>query len=148
MLFCTTPRPGGSSFAVVMTVVAAAVGLAGCGSPPHQPAAGAADTGPIPVVTSTNVYGSIVAAIGGDHVRVTSIINNPAADPHQYEATPADAAAVNQAKLAVVNGGGYDDFASKLIHAAPAAPTVLNVVDLSGLDAAARAATPAPGATA
>jgi zinc/manganese transport system substrate-binding protein len=44
----------------------------------------------------------------------------------------------------VVNGGGYDDFATKLVDAANAKPTVLDVVDLSGLQAAAPA-TPAAG---
>ncbi len=72
----------------------------------------------------------------GDHPQ-------PRADPHDYEATPADAAAVNEAKLVVVNGGGYDDFATKLVDAAAAKPTVIDVVDLSGLEPA-EPATPEP----
>ena len=67
------------------------------------------------VVASTNVYGSIVRAVGGDRVTVTAIIHGPDADPHEYEASPADAAAVNDAALIIVNGGGYDDFAAKLV---------------------------------
>ncbi len=119
--------------------------LAGCGSaaPSAAPTAPAADGQAVRVVASTNVYGSIVKAVGGDRVTVTAIIHSPDADPHDYEATPADAAAVNEAKLVVVNGGGYDDFATKLVDAAAAKPTVIDVVDLSGLEPA-EPATPEP----
>jgi zinc/manganese transport system substrate-binding protein len=102
--------------------------LAACGSPDPTPAASA---GQIPVVTSTDVYGSIVRAVGGDRVAVTSLIDDPAVDPHSYEAPPAAAAAVARARLVVVNGGGYDDFASRLTTDA----TVIDVVQLSGLTA-------------
>jgi zinc/manganese transport system substrate-binding protein len=124
--------------------------LAGCGSsaPSAAPTAAPAADGPaVRVVASTNVYGSIVKAVGGDRVAVTSIIHSPDADPHDYEATPADAAAVNEAKLVVVNGGGYDDFAGKLVDAAAAKPTVIDVVELSGLEPA-EPATPEPATAA
>jgi zinc/manganese transport system substrate-binding protein len=118
------------------SVAAIALALTGCGSstsPADRPVGGTAGAAPLQVVASTDVYGSIVTAVGGDRVTVTSIIHSPGADPHEYEATPADAVAVNRATLVVVNGGGYDDFATKLADAAPAAPKVLNVVDLSDL---------------
>ena len=78
----------------------------------------------------------IVGAIGGDRVAVTSIIDSPDADPHEYEASPADAAAVGGAAIMVVNGGGYDDFAGKLVEVASAKPQVIDVVALSGLETA------------
>jgi zinc/manganese transport system substrate-binding protein len=108
--------------------------VAGCGSGTQAPAAAppAEDTA-VPVVASTNVYGSIVQAIGGDHVSVESLIDDPAADPHSYESTPADAAAVAKAKLVVVNGGGYDDFLTRLVDSSGAKPTVIDVAGLSGL---------------
>jgi zinc/manganese transport system substrate-binding protein len=77
-----------------------------------------------------------VRAVGGDRVEVTSIIDSPDADPHDYEATPADAAAVTGAQILVLNGGGYDDFATRLAEVASPAPTVVNVVELSGLEGA------------
>ena len=89
--------------------------------------------GTIPVVASTDVYGAIVQAVGGDRVTVTSLIDDPAADPHSYEAPPAAAAAVARARLVVVNGGGYDDFAERLTPAPDA--KVIDVVALSGLTA-------------
>lgn len=127
--------------------VAFSLALAGCGSPSAPAgaptAAPDAETAAVRVVASTNVYGSIVQAVGGDRVAVTSIINSAGSDPHEYEATPADAVAVNEAQLVVVNGGGYDDFATQLVDAAAAKPTVIDVVELSGLEPA-EEATPEP----
>ena len=111
-------------------LLALALVLPACGAQ-EGPAATSADR--IPVVASTDVYGAIVQAIGGDRVTVTSLIDDPAADPHSYEAPPAAAAAVARARLVVVNGGGYDDFAERLTHAPDA--KVIDVVALSGLTA-------------
>lgn len=107
--------------------------VAGCGSTTEAPASAPAQDSTLPVVASTNVYGSIVEAIGGDHVSVRSLIDDPAADPHSYESTPADAAAVAQARLVVVNGGGYDDFLTRLVESSGASPTVVDVATVSGL---------------
>jgi zinc/manganese transport system substrate-binding protein len=108
--------------------------VAGCGSGTDAPAgAPPAEDAALPVVASTNVYGSIVEAVGGDHVSVDSLIDDPAADPHSYESTPADAAAVARARLVVVNGGGYDDFLTRLVESSGAGPTVVDVAAISGL---------------
>ena len=108
--------------------------VAGCGSGTEAPAAAPPAEDPaLPVVASTNVYGSIVEAVGGDHVSVDSLIDDPSADPHSYESTPADAAAVAKARLVVVNGGGYDDFLTQLVESSGANPTVVDVTALSGL---------------
>jgi zinc/manganese transport system substrate-binding protein len=108
--------------------------VAGCGSGTEAPAgAPPAEDAALPVVASTNVYGSIVEAVGGDHVSVDSLIDDPAADPHSYESTPADAAAVAKARLVVVNGGGYDDFLTRLVESSGAGPTVVDVAAISGL---------------
>src|ERR1700754_2209043 len=92
----------------------ALLAVAGCGSGDGEPAASPGGPEPIAVVASTNVYGSIVEAVGGDRVAVTSLIDDPSADPHSYESTPADAAAVARARIMVENGGGYDDFMSRI----------------------------------
>jgi zinc/manganese transport system substrate-binding protein len=102
--------------------------LPGCGAPES-----AAPAGTIAVVASTDVYGAVVQAVGGDRVSVTSLVDDPSADPHSYEAPPAAAAAVARARLVVVNGGGYDDFAEQLTPAPDA--KVIDVVALSGLTA-------------
>ncbi|MCW0213001.1 MAG: zinc ABC transporter substrate-binding protein [Pseudonocardia sp.] len=122
---------------VLVGVAALALATAACGSA-ETPANGAAAAGTVPVVASTNVYGAIVRAVGGEHVSVTSIIDSPDADPHEYESRPTDAAAVAKAKLVVMNGGGYDDFATKLVGAAGTSPTLIDAVQISGLEQAAR----------
>lgn len=106
--------------------------LTACSSSPSSSASPPGQSA-VPVVASTNVYGSIAAAIGGDHVAVTSIINDPNADPHTYEAAPANAAAVRDAKVVIANGGGYDDFVPKLVSAAGSDAKIVDVSELSGL---------------
>lgn len=88
----------------------AVVSLAACGTTTPS-----ADSGKIQVVASTNVWGSVVKAVGGDAVEVKALLDDPSADPHSYESKPADAALVKDAKLVVFNGGGYDNFFAKLI---------------------------------
>ena len=60
---------------------------------------GTAGDGIVDVVASTSVYGDIVSSIGGDKVRVSSIINRTSQDPHSYEATTQDKLAVSKAEL-------------------------------------------------
>ncbi|HEU5471810.1 MAG TPA: zinc ABC transporter substrate-binding protein [Actinophytocola sp.] len=92
-------------------VTAVAVAVTGCGTS-DEPQAD--PPGTIAVVASTNVWGSVVRAVGGDKVSVRSVIDDPSADPHSFEVPPADAAAVARARLVVYNGGGYDDFITPL----------------------------------
>jgi zinc/manganese transport system substrate-binding protein len=122
-----------------MSIRTAALGLAmlllaGCGGTASSPAPDQDPVdGRVSVVASTNVYGSIVEAVGGSRVTVDSLIDDPAADPHSYESTPADAAAVAKARLVVVNGGGYDEFLTQLVESSGATPTVVDVAGISGL---------------
>ncbi|CCH27719.1 zinc ABC transporter substrate-binding protein [Actinosynnema sp. NPDC047251] len=88
-----------------------AVALAACGGSPASPTA----DGKIKVVASTNVWGSVVKAVGGDAVEVSAIINDPSGDPHSYNSKPSDVAAVKDAQLVIFNGGGYDDFFATLL---------------------------------
>jgi zinc/manganese transport system substrate-binding protein len=71
------------------------------------------------VVAAENFWGSIAAQLGGEHAEVTSVISNPATDPHDYEPTAADARTASEARLAVVNGIGYDAWAGDLLAADP-----------------------------
>src|SRR5438270_3122635 len=88
----------------------------------------------IHVVAAENFWGSIAAQLGGDRAQVTSVIHNPATDPHDYEPTPADARTLAQAQLVVVNGVGYDPWEPKLIDANPAAGRdVITVGDVVGV---------------
>jgi zinc/manganese transport system substrate-binding protein len=90
-------------------------------------------SGPLSVVAAENFWGSIASQLGGDRVKVTSIISNPDADPHDYEPTPNDARTVADADYVIVNGAGYDPWLSKLLEANPVdGRPVLNVGDLVG----------------
>jgi zinc/manganese transport system substrate-binding protein len=95
-----------------------------------------AATGPqLRVVAAENFWASIAAQLGGDRVSVSSIITNPSTDPHDYEATPADARGIATAQLFIQNGIGYDSsWAPKLVAANPApGRQVLTVGDVLGL---------------
>jgi zinc/manganese transport system substrate-binding protein len=87
------------------------------------------------VVAAENVWGSLAGQLGGAHASVRSIIDNPNADPHDYEPTAADARAMAAAQLVIVNGIGYDSWASKLVAANPvprrSVLTVGNVVGVA-----------------
>jgi zinc/manganese transport system substrate-binding protein len=85
------------------------------------------------VVAAENVWGSIASQLGGDRVSVTSIIDNPNADPHDYEPTTEDARAMAAANFVIENGVGYDPWAQRLIDANPVAGRdVLDVGTLVG----------------
>jgi zinc/manganese transport system substrate-binding protein len=86
------------------------------------------------VVAAENFWGSIAAQLGGNRVQVTSVIANPATDPHDYEPSAADARTMAGAQMAIVNGVGYDPWADKLIAANPVSGrVVLKVGDLVGI---------------
>jgi len=114
--------------------VLAALALAGCSTKPNTASAGASGGSTvIDVVAAENFWGSLAEQLGGSHVKVTSIINNPDADPHDYEPTAADGRVIAAAKLVIINGVGYDAWATKLADANPSsARTTLTVGDLVG----------------
>ncbi len=124
---------------VLVTAAAGAVTLAltGCASGAPAPSETAA-AGPIAVVASTDVWGDIAATIGGADVSVTSIIDDPDKDPHEYEADAQNQLSISKAAVVIENGGGYDDFVDTMLSAAGnTAATVINAVDVSGLAATA-----------
>jgi zinc/manganese transport system substrate-binding protein len=114
------------TLSVLALTVAAALQLSTVGA--------ATAGGGLQVVAAENFWGSIASQLGGDRVDVTSVITSPATDPHDYEPTAADARTMAGAKLAIVNGIGYDPWASKLLAANPVhGRVVLTVGDLVGI---------------
>lgn len=105
--------------------------LAGCSS--HSSSHSSSTNNSINVFASTNVWGAVVKAVGGPRVSVTSAITKPEQDPHDYEATAQDKLAAKSAKLTIVNGGGYDDWATKVITSSGTSAKSINAVDVSGL---------------
>ena len=105
-----SPRTRAATAAAALAC-ATALSLTACGS------ASDADSDEIKVVASTNVWGSVAQAVAGDRIEVRSLITEPSADPHSYEASPTDAAAISDASLVVYNGGGYDQFVDDVLEA-------------------------------
>lgn len=90
------------------------------------------DDGTITVVASTNVWGSVAERVGGDAVSVESLINDAAGDPHAHPDKPSDAAALAGADVVVYNGGGYDEFFTKLVDSSGVDVPRIDAFDLSG----------------
>ncbi len=116
------------------TAVVAVVALAGCSTKANTAPAGSSGASTtVNVVAAENFWGSLAEQLGGSHVKVTSIIDNPDADPHDYEPTAADGRSIAAAQLAIINGVGYDAWATKLADANPSTTrTTLTVGDLVG----------------
>ncbi|QDZ15415.1 metal ABC transporter solute-binding protein, Zn/Mn family [Humibacter ginsenosidimutans] len=120
----------------IAAVAVATLALAGCSTTASGAGTASSDpaSGPIRVVASTNVWGDIAEQIGGDDVSVTSIIDDPNKDPHEYQASGQNQLALSKAEIVVVNGGGYDDFVGDMLKAVPTKPVVLTAADISGYD--------------
>jgi zinc/manganese transport system substrate-binding protein len=133
-----------ATLTAVVTVALAMV-LAACGSSSpstaggSHPAAAAAAAKPtgtartLNVVAGENFWGSIVSQLAGRTATVTSIVTDPNADPHDYESSSDDARAFARADYVVLNGAGYDGWATKLLSGNPSARRkVFTVADLLG----------------
>ncbi|WP_196821205.1 metal ABC transporter solute-binding protein, Zn/Mn family [Arthrobacter sp. CAN_A6] len=131
----STRRP--TQFLTGIALVALSVSACGTGSGTASDAPSGSSDGKLQVVTSTNVYGSIAEAIGGDDVEVTAIVTSLSQDPHSYEATVQDKLAVSKADLVVENGGGYDPFLHRLADETEIDhDAIVSAVDVSGLEGA------------
>jgi len=118
-------------FTVLLVPIVVLVALlAGCGGS----GGGSSSSGKLDMVAAEDSWGSLTQQLGGDRVAVTSLITNPAADPHDYEPSAEDARTMAGARVAIVNGIGYDQWATKLLDASPSPErTVLDIGDLLGL---------------
>jgi zinc/manganese transport system substrate-binding protein len=99
-------------------------------------AAGPGEMCPSNVINSIaveNPYGSMLAQLGGHCVRVTSIINDPSADPHEFQTDVQVGKAYQMAELVVQNGLGYDEFSNKIIATLTQKPVVITGGDVVGL---------------
>src|SRR6202140_301288 len=110
----------------VFFVLVVALGACGGSSP-------AASTSSIKVVAGQNFWGSIAAQLGGSKASVQSVVSDPNADPHEYETNTNDARAFADANFVILNGAGYDSWATKLLSSNPSSRrTVLIAADLLG----------------
>ena len=113
-------------------LVALAILLIGACGPVSTPSS--SGDAPIAVLGTENFYADLLAQIGGSRVIASSILSDPSADPHEYEASPAAAKLVADSKLVIVNGIGYDDFMEKLLGASTKPDrVVINAQDVLGV---------------
>ena len=88
---------------------------------------------PVPVVAAENFYGDIAHQVGGDDAAVASVLSDPDQDPHLFEASPSVGRLVAGARVAIVNGAGYDPWMDTLLAASPApGRAVIHVAGLLG----------------
>jgi zinc/manganese transport system substrate-binding protein len=97
---------------VIGLVAGLALGVAMIG---NRSVAAASKDADIQVVASVDFYGEAAQAVLGDHGQVTSIIDQPNVDPHDYEPTTKVGKRVAKADVAVYNGAGYDTWMTKLL---------------------------------
>lgn len=110
-----------------LLVLVLAMGACGGSSP-------VASNGSIKVVAGQNFWGSIAAQLGGSKASVQSVVSDPNADPHEYETNTNDARAFADANFVILNGAGYDSWATRLLSSSAAGGhrTVLIAADLLG----------------
>jgi zinc/manganese transport system substrate-binding protein len=114
-----------------VALLASACSSAGATPPPSS-----GSGSKIVAIGAENEYGSVLQQVGGKYAQVSSIMSNPATDPHTYEASPSVATAVGAAKLVVQNGVGYDSYMEKIESATPdSSRKVIDVQKLLGLPA-------------
>jgi zinc/manganese transport system substrate-binding protein len=94
---------------------------------------GPCPTSPVRVLAVENFYASLVQQIGGQCVVTTTILSDPDADPHEFQATANDVRSFQGAQLVVEDGLGYDDFSDKIVATLPARPALVKAGDVLGL---------------
>jgi ABC-type Zn uptake system ZnuABC Zn-binding protein ZnuA len=97
--------------------------LAACS--PNDAAAPAAD-GRLQVVATTSIIGDVVNNIGGDDIHLTVLI--PAgSDPHSFEPSPQQIAALADADIVFVNGFGLEQTLMPMLESAVAPDKIVAV---------------------
>lgn len=98
------------------------------------------------VVATASIFADMAAVIGGDVVRVESIVPL-GGDPHTYEPTPEAAALVTRAGLILRNGLTFEGWLNELIrYSGTAAPTTLITKGIAPLESLAYAGAEDPHA--
>ena len=113
-------------------MAAACGGTENSGAGDRTPAQGDCPVSPLDVVVSVDQWGDIVSQLGGACTEVTTVLAGSSVDPHDFEPAPSDAVAFEGAQLVVVNGGHYDEWATKLAETSAPDAAVVNAVDLAG----------------
>src|SRR5687768_9553050 len=77
--------------------------------------ASADDNGRMRILASTTFLADIAQNIAGDHVQVESLLPF-GADPHAYQAAPADVTKITESTVLILNGIEYEHFIEPLLE--------------------------------
>ncbi|MSQ13067.1 MAG: ABC transporter substrate-binding protein [Dehalococcoidia bacterium] len=98
--------------------------LGACSS--NAPAAG---TAKVSVVTTIYPLEFLARRIGGDRVDVVNMVP-PGVEPHDWEPSPKDIAAIQRAHVFIENGAGFEPWAARVVRDLPkSGPLVLQATD-------------------
>ena len=78
------------------------------------------------VVASFSIIGDMARNVGGDRVTITTLVG-PDGDAHVYEPSPADATAMANAKVVLVNGLHFEGFLQRLVETSGTDATVVEL---------------------
>ncbi|NMG31992.1 metal ABC transporter substrate-binding protein [Aromatoleum evansii] len=76
-----------------------------------------AQAAPLEVVTSFSIVGDFIRQVGGDRVKVTTLVAADQ-DAHNFQPRPSDARRIGAAQLVVVSGLGFDPWLERLAQTA------------------------------
>lgn len=117
--------------------VVALILVAGCSSSSSSGSASstapACPTAAIPITVSVNQWGNIVEQLAGQCGQVSTVISASSGDPHDYEPTTGDIAEFSNTQLVVVNGMGYDDWATKAVQANNSSVPVVSAAQVNNV---------------
>jgi zinc/manganese transport system substrate-binding protein/manganese/iron transport system substrate-binding protein len=118
---------------LVVVVLAAGVLVAACGPGADASPSSATGGDAVDVVATTTIFADMVRQVGGDRVRVESLVPK-GGEVHTFDPTPSDVRRVTDAELVVRNGLGLDDWLAGLVaDAGTDAPVVALAEDLDGV---------------
>lgn len=89
-------------YIVMSALVLSTLLLSACGSGAFD------DSGKLDVVVTTTILGDVVRVIGGDRIELTVLLPVDT-DPHSFQPTPRDLAAVAEADVVFINGLGLEE---------------------------------------
>ena len=72
-----------------------------------------AGAAPLKVASLSTVLADVAQNVGGDRVEITQIVK-AGVDPHEFQPTPGDVAAVASAQLVLISGKGLEGYLAKL----------------------------------
>lgn len=115
--------------ALVLMALLTACGVQGESSLSGETAEAAADTGSkLRVVATTTIAGDVVRVVGGESIELTTLMPL-GTDPHSFDPSPRDVAAVADADVVFMNGVGLEAFLEPMLENAGGEAEVVTLAE-------------------